>query len=456
MRGRVDAAGTYVAALSVLGAGAVVAAIIVGPDWRNVLALFLLHGLAEGHVSSIWHDRVSITLSSIVVMAAILIVGPAGVVLVELASAYSDRKLPLIKRAFNVSQAVLCAGAAGLVFERLGGHVGHLVPDDFPDVLGPLLAADLTYCLLNALLISTVIRLSPEQVPIASFLRVVLLPSAATYLAYGLFGLLLAVLWLNGLGVAAALLLLSPLLIAGWVLSQYAAEQEAYEATVRALVQAVETKDFYTRGHNERVSHGSVMIARQLGMGADRVDGVRFAGMLHDLGKIGVPTRLLHKTGRLAEDEFAALKLHPRRGVEMVEEIEFLDEARKGILHHHERLDGLGYPMGLRGMAIPEFARVIAVVDAFDAMTTVRSYRGARSLEEARHELVRSRGTQLDPGMVDAFLTALDRDGWVPAAVDAVSEELVAPGSGALPISDHDDPTAPMPPSRPPSSGARR
>ena len=119
--------------------------------------------------------------------------------------------------------------------------------------------------------------------------------------------------------------------------------------------------------------------------------------MLHDIGKLGVPTRLLQKSGGLTDAEFEAIQRHPVQGLEIVREIDFLDEANDGILHHHERIDGRGYPKGLVGDEIPEFARVIAVADAFDSMTTTRSYRGARSIEEAVIELRRCAGTQFDP-----------------------------------------------------------
>ena len=205
--------------------------------------------------------------------------------------------------------------------------------------------------------------------------------SVIAYLAYGLFGVSLAVLWDRRACRAGgrALLLLLPLFVARWAYAQYAEEQRAYDRTVRTLMAAVETKDVYTRGHSERVSAASVLIARAIGMREDRVASLRYAGMLHDIGKLGVPTRVLQKSGGLTDDEFAAIQRHPVQGLEIVREIEFLDEANAGIMHHHERLDGLGYPMGLRGAEIPEFARVIAVADAFDSMTTTRSYRGARS-----------------------------------------------------------------------------
>ena len=138
--------------------------------------------------------------------------------------------------------------------------------------------------------------------------------------------------------------------------------------------------------------------------------------MLHDVGKLGVPTRVLQKTGALTDEEFATIARHPVRGLEMVREIAFLGEAFQGILHHHERLDGRGYPMGLIGRAIPEFARIIAVADAFDSMTSTRSYRRARSVEEALEELDHCRGTQFDPQFVAALTEALQRTSWTPAA----------------------------------------
>ena len=140
--------------------------------------------------------------------------------------------------------------------------------------------------------------------------------------------------------------------------AQFAAQQRAYEATVSALCQAVETKDFYTRGHSERVSRGSVMIAKEIGMRAVRVEAIRYAGMLHDVGKLGVPTSVLQKRSALTDDEYAAVQLHPMRGLDIVREIGFLDEALAGIMHHHERIDGRGYPMGLAGDEIPELSLI--------------------------------------------------------------------------------------------------
>jgi HD-GYP domain-containing protein (c-di-GMP phosphodiesterase class II) len=261
----------------------------------------------------------------------------------------------------------------------------------------------------------------------------------ASDLGYGAFGLLIAALW-SVTGLFAPVLILIPLFVARWAVAQIAEQQQAYEATVGALCQAVETKDFYTRGHSDRVSRGSVMIAREIGMHGERVEAIRYAGMLHDVGKLGVPTKVLQKTGKLTEEEYAAIQLHPMRGLDIVREIGFLDEALAGIMHHHERIDGRGYPMGLAGDEIPEFARVLAVADAFDSMTSTRSYRGARPVEEAVAELRKWSGTQFDPAFVDAFVAAIKRDGWhSPESPVLEAEDLTV-----VAAQDHDDPAVPL------------
>jgi HD-GYP domain-containing protein (c-di-GMP phosphodiesterase class II) len=167
--------------------------------------------------------------------------------------------------------------------------------------------------------------------------------------------------------------------------------------------------------------------------------------MLHDVGKLGVPTKVLQKTGPLAEEELAAIQLHPMRGLEIVRQIGFLTEALDGIMHHHERMDGQGYPMGLAGDEIPEFARVIAVADAFDSMTSTRSYRGARSVEEAVAELRKCSGRQFDPVLVDAFIAALGQELWESEA-DGQSPPATLPADFPAQVAaqDHDDPTAPL------------
>src|SRR5262249_48602889 len=259
----------------------------------------------------------------------------------------------------------------------------------------------------------------------------------AADLRFAALGLVIATLWAL-FGPVAEAIVVVPLYVARWAMEQFAEQRQAHEATLRALCQAVETKDFYTRGHSERVSKGSGMIARQIGMRADRTEAVKFAGMLHDVGKLGVPTKVVQKEGRLTEAELAGIQLEPMRGLEIVGEIGFLGEALGGIMHHHERIDGRGYPMGFADDEIPVFARIIAVADAFDSMTSTRAYRKATGVPAAIAELPRRAGSHFDPKMVDAFITAVDRDGWT------LQEPAQPLGHEILTSQDHDDPTRPL------------
>jgi hypothetical protein len=379
--------------------------------------------------------------SSAATLASVVLLGPVGAAIVGTVTIFSVRRgLLLIQRLFNGGMYALSAYAAGHMFLFAGGHLGVPGPGSFPGIAAPFAAAAATDVVVNNALVGGVLWLTraqagtPDRRPLGSIPA--LLVSA---LGYAAFGLLIAALW-RVVGLSAAFLVLIPLFVARWAMGQFAAQRRAYEATMAALCQAVETKDYYTRGHSERVSRGSVMIAREIGMRLERLEAIRYAGMLHDVGKLGVPTKVLQKSGALTEEEYSAIQLHPMRGLEIVREIGFLDEALAGIMHHHERIDGRGYPMGLAGDEIPEFARVIAVADAFDSMTSTRSYRGARTQDEAVAELRKWSGTQFDPALVDAFVTALRHDGWQqPGAA------VPPPDHGdQLTTQDHDDPTAPL------------
>lgn len=378
--------------------------------------------------------------SSAATLAAVVLLGPMAAALVGATSVLSlRRQLLLAERLFNGAMYALCGLAAGVTYVALGGPIGVPQAGDIQRIAIPFAAAATVHVLVNHMLIWGVYRLNRgggmlRREGIESSLLLLL----ASDLGYASIGLVIASLWMI-MGWFAAVLVLVPLFVARWAMGQFAEQQRAYAATMNALCQAVETKDYYTRGHGDRVSRGAVMIARRIAMSSDRTDAIRFAGMLHDIGKLGVPTQVLQKTGPLTEDEYAAIQLHPMRGLEIVREIGFLYEALNGIMHHHERIDGRGYPMGLAGHEIPEFARVIAVADAFDSMTSTRSYREAKSIVQAIGELRRGAGTQFDPLIVKAFIDALEVEEWpLPAPATAPADLTI------VTVQDHDDPTAPL------------
>ncbi|MCQ1579157.1 HD-GYP domain-containing protein [Streptomyces parvus] len=301
----------------------------------------------------------------------------------------------------------------------LGG--GGAAPD-FPLALLPACAAAVAFSLVLTALDGLVLA-AAERRPVHRSVYKLLPLALGPHLVHALAGLMTAVLWRSPYGPLSALLVLLPVYLSCWVFARYHREQAAHRATIRALVHAVDIKDTYTRGHSERVGRASVLIARELGMDDRRVEGLRFAGILHDIGKLGVPTRVLRKDGPLTPEERRIMELHPEYGHEIVRGIGFLDEARDAILHHHERLDGSGYPYGLSGSRIPEFARVVAVADAFDAMTSTRSYRRARPVPAALAELKRCAGSQFDPRMVGALDRALHRHGWSAADTAVTADE---------------------------------
>jgi putative nucleotidyltransferase with HDIG domain len=387
-------------------------------------------------------SRASWSPSSAATLASVVLLGPAPAAMVGASILFSLRRaLRTEQRVFNAGMYALAGFAAGEAFLALGGHPGLPSAKAFPGIIGAFAAAAIAEVAVNYILFGGVVWLIRDRGQQASgrvALRTAAVPLLSS-LGYAAFGLLIAALW-RVVGPFSAVLVLLPLLVARWAVGQYVAQRRAYEATMAALCQAVETKDLYTRGHSERVSRASAMIAEEIGMRLERIEAIRYAGMLHDIGKLGVPTKVLQKDGALSEEEFAAIQLHPMRGLEIVREIGFLDEALAGIMHHHERIDGRGYPLGLAADEIPEFARVIGVADAFDSMTSTRSYRGARSVDEAVGELRKWSGSQFDPAIVEAFLAALDRDGWQPPGPPGPPPGLA---TGTV-MQDHDDPTAPL------------
>jgi putative nucleotidyltransferase with HDIG domain len=183
--------------------------------------------------------------------------------------------------------------------------------------------------------------------------------------------------------------------------------RSAYVGTIRALAMTLDARDPYTAGHSERVSALSVAVGRHLGLSEDDVEVLRLGALLHDIGKVGVPDEVLRKPGGLTAEEFEAIKLHPTLGARILRSVPFLAPHIPIVELHHERPDGSGYPHQFRGEEIPLLARIVHVTDAFDAMTSARAYRGARSTAEALRELWRCAGAEFDAEVVQALAGAL-------------------------------------------------
>lgn len=203
--------------------------------------------------------------------------------------------------------------------------------------------------------------------------------------------------------------------------------QETYLATMKSLAQVIEAKDRTTRGHLERTQNFGVALARRIAPSlVDASPTLGYGFFLHDIGKVGIPEHILCKEGPLDDDEWQVMRTHPLIGAQIIAPISFLSGAVELIRHHHERFDGSGYPDALRGEEIPLTARVFALVDSFDAMTSDRPYRGPMQVDRALEEIRRGAGTQFDPEVVRVFVRMIEEEPWVgeedaePAPVHAV------------------------------------
>ena len=193
--------------------------------------------------------------------------------------------------------------------------------------------------------------------------------------------------------------------------------------SMRALANAIDARDPYTSGHSERVTRFSVLIAEKLGFTPEQLEELRYASLLHDIGKIRIRDAILHKPGKLTDDEFEEMKRHPEYGVEIMQPVRAFQTILPYMLHHHERFDGRGYPAGLSGQGIPLQARIMCVADCFDAMTSDRPYRVGMPVEAAVSELQKWRGSQFDPDATDVFL-ALIQEGKVGDIVEPRSQTV--------------------------------
>lgn len=186
--------------------------------------------------------------------------------------------------------------------------------------------------------------------------------------------------------------------------------EKAYLDTIGILRQTVEAKDPYTRGHSDRVSEFSVLIGKKMGLDEATLHTLKIGGLFHDIGKIGIPDSILLKESKLSDDEYSQIKNHPTIGAHILGDAKVFKDILPMVKHHHERFDGRGYPSGLAGTDIPLIARIAAVADTFDAMTSKRTYRNSLPLDFVKEEIKKCSGTQFDPEIANIFLDILNND----------------------------------------------
>lgn len=306
-----------------------------------------------------------------------------------------------LRALFNAAQLSISAGVASAVF-----HLTQM--SDLPETVGLVVGAfggALIGVALNTALVGGVLSIERRR-KFRGVVRELAWPSPGT-LAFALLALIVALLY-RDLGAASAILILAPLFVLRRQRSGKVELDASHERTIRAFVRAVELKDEYTSRHSERVAEIAVQLHRHLGCPSEELVDRYYGALLHDIGKIAVSGRVLTKPGQLTDEEFEVVKRHPSTGAMVVARIEFLRHLVPEILHHHERLDGKGYPNGLERESIPAAARILAVADVFEALTSERPYRNALSNREAIDELQQVKGTQLDPNGVRALIDLLE------------------------------------------------
>jgi putative nucleotidyltransferase with HDIG domain len=323
------------------------------------------------------------------------------------------RRAP-IDLVFNTSMLMVAGAAAALVYRALAP--GAAVGPELAELPAAIAAAAVLYAVNTGFVVGAV-GLHNMRNPLEVWAETAAADfkqTAALYVA----GYLLAVLsngepWL-------ALVMMVPVAGIQLAIARSVQLMEQTIAAVESMADVVDRRDPYTFQHSQSVAEHAVRTARQLRLPDREVELIRLAARVHDLGKIAVPDEVLHKKGRLSDSEFELMKKHPETGVEILAKFPEYGRGRELVLAHHERLDGLGYPRGLVGSAIALGARVIAVADSWDAMTSNRPYRAALDPEIALAELLRGRGTQWDPAVVDAFTRTL------PGAAPEVSQGRLA------------------------------
>ena len=302
---------------------------------------------------------------------------------------------PIYKTVFNVSQYIINAGVAGLIYV----HINNILNFSFK-VFNPIAGAVclIIYLLLNSFFMAVLMAfiwknylLGFFNITLVSLLGIVV---AFSYDSYGSGGILLFFI---------------PLMLARYTFKLYLDMRKNYFETLNVLVRAIEANDPYTSGHSMRVSAYSEAIATQLGLPQSKIDLIKSAALLHDIGKIGIDKSILNKKERLEKEEFEQIKAHPEIGAGIIADLSNLSNISDIIRHHHERNDGKGYPDGLSHDDIPLETSILTIADSFDAMTTNRPYRSSLSLEAALKEIKDNAGTQFNPDIVDDAIIALQK-----------------------------------------------
>ena len=418
---------------------------VLAPHWER--GLFLVLALLAGgrKVTLIRHkgpeNAGSMSLGFAITFCAMVRFGPPMGVLVGAFSSFSGciwpKRQPLYQLIFNVALTIIESWLSGLTFWQIADS-----PTFKPETFAAVAAASLIYFGINTIGVSVIIGLCTNQNWLKLW-RQTFLWTAPSYFAGASISTLACILFQNNIAwVLAFALPVVYLTYQSYAITTARAEEkqqhieelqlsqahlaDLYLATIKSLALAIDAKDQYTHQHILRVQRYAVATAKFMGLSGSELEGVNTGALLHDIGKLGVPEYVLLKPGRLTAEEFAKIKKHPEIGAAILDPVEFPWPVLPVVKYHHEKWDGTGYPEGLKGEDIPLTARILAVGDVYDALTSSRSYRGAWTHERAIAEIQRCSNTHFDPKVVDAFMEV----------IDGVVQDMAAEGYGPLAIEE--------------------
>ncbi len=377
----------------------------------------------------------TMSVSYAVDFASLMLLGPNETMLVAVTSAWSQctfrmkAKNPAYRTLFSMACLAITVQAAGVAYESLGGVPGTLA-HDVPGFAKPLVGAATTYFVVNTGLIAVAVALATKQ-PFIAVWNQNFLWSAPSYFV-GAGAAAIATWAVMTSGVWLALLVAPPLYLTYRTYKVYLGRidderrhveemADLHLATIEALALAIDAKDQTTQSHLRRVQIYATGIARGLGMSDMEIQGVKTAALLHDIGKLAVPEHILSKPGPLTQEEFQKIRVHPQVGAEIISAVPFPYPVAPLILSHHERWDGKGYPQGLKGEDIPLGARILSVVDYFDALTSDRPYHKAMTHEAGLALLQQEAGRALDPAVVRMFVKMVPEMAEIAGAIDVAT-----------------------------------
>jgi len=347
------------------------------------------------------------TVTSSVFLATIIILGIQGAILVTMLGLLIAEALlrrPYYKALFNVGQYGWSVFISGWLFYLLKRSSENMAVDIVYDWVA-LIALIISHYLVNTTLVSIVVSLA-SKISFSSVFLHDLKMSLIHHLTSSTVGLAMASIYVPR-HTYVVLLFIPPLYLIDQAFRWYYALHRAATKTITALAGIVDKRDKYTSEHSSRVAEYAERIASQMSLPDEEIINIKIAASVHDLGKIGIEDSIITKNGSLTEEEYEKVKKHPEIAYELIKNLKPYEKSAIFVLHHHEWVNGCGYPKGLRNSDIPMGAKVVGVADAYDAITTLRPYRRAYTAEEAIFELKRCSGTQFDSKVVDALVEVL-------------------------------------------------